>query len=299
MFEQDLYRTLARNLPGFGIFIYDVDLRYVMAVGDDILGSVDLIPADVIGQPVDQVPFPGPAESLERHFKAALKGEVIDFEVTREGRSFALRFAPIRSESGRVQAGLMTCHDVTETVRAREAMRALSLTDELTGIYNRRGFAVLADQQLKVLDRSSSGALLFFVDLNDLKIINDGVGHDAGDDALRATSALLTSTFRDSDIIARYGGDEFVVFTTDVGKDMDPVFRQRLKEAVGEFNRTSRFKLSLSVGSSYYDPEDPETLDHLISEADKNMYGRKKQWKLYGSSGTLPAVRESQFPRKA
>lgn len=293
MFEKDLYRTLAENLPGFGIFIFDDGLRYVMAAGNDVLASVGLVQADVVGKLVEESGFPtASSEDRVELFRAALSGEVKEAEVHRNGRTFALRFAPVRSSTQRITAGLMTCHDITETVRARDTLKALSLTDELTGIYNRRGFSVLANQQLKLLDRSCSGALVFFVDLNDLKVINDSVGHDAGDEALRAAAGLLTSAFRESDIVARYGGDEFVIFTTDVKPEMEPVFRDRLRKVAAEFNEGSRFRLSLSVGCSYYDPQDPAPLDRLISDADKSMYGRKKHWKLYGSSGAMPAIRE-------
>jgi len=292
MFEKDLYRTLARNLPGFGIFLFDHSFRFVMVAGDDLLSKIGLIETDLLGRTLDQTEFPATSSAIEIHFRAALEGDVRDLEIERDGRVLAIRLAPVKSSAGHISSGMLTCHDVTDTVRAREALRALSLTDELTGIYNRRGFQLLANQQLKLADRSCTGALLFFIDLNDLKLINDNIGHDAGDDALRAATTVLTSTFRESDIIARYGGDEFVVFTTEVPREMDHVFRDRLQKATVAFNEANpKFRLSLSVGSSYYDPEDPNTLDQLVVDADREMYDNKNYRRRNGSSGNMPAVR--------
>jgi diguanylate cyclase (GGDEF)-like protein len=85
------------------------------------------------------------------------------------------------------------------------------LTDELTGLYNRRGFFVSAQQQLKLANRYNKGIFIFSADLDDLKIINDNFGHKTGDSALVETANILKKTFRESDIIARIGGDEFVI----------------------------------------------------------------------------------------
>lgn len=290
--QDPLYRTLSENLPGFGIFIFDSSMRYVVAMGDEILGSLGLAVADVVGRTVDETGFPGSVDDLRGLFLAALSGSVMDAEIRRDGRVFELRFAPVKS-GVQCPTGMMTIHEITETVRARETMRAMSLTDDLTGAYNRRGFMLLARQQMKVLDRSEIGALLFFADLNDLKLINDAAGHAAGDEALRSTASVLASAFRESDIVARYGGDEFVVLASGVSRDMEPVFRERIQRAVTEHNSSSATRLSFSVGASYYDPDRPSTLDQLLCEADKAMYANKRYRRANGSS-QMAAVRPEE-----
>ncbi|MGZ3568836.1 MAG: diguanylate cyclase, partial [Thermodesulfobacteriota bacterium] len=103
-----------------------------------------------------------------------------------------------------------------------KVLLTLSLTDELTDLYNRRRFFVLAEQYLKLAIRSKKRLLLFYLDMDDLKSINDRFGHNDGDQALIALGSILKKTFRESDIIARIGGDEFVVLleSTDENDDI-------------------------------------------------------------------------------
>jgi PleD family two-component response regulator len=111
--------------------------------------------------------------------------------------------------------------------RNAELLQSLSLIDELTQLKNRRGFFELAQQALKVAKREQCSMGLFFVDLNGLKQINDTFGHLAGDQALRDAAKVLQQTFRDSDILARIGGDEFVALAR-VAADASAL-RQRLR----------------------------------------------------------------------
>ncbi len=106
----------------------------------------------------------------------------------------------------------------------RKSLLALSLVDDLTGIYNRRGFSALAQQELKKANRIKRGMLLLFADVDDLKKINDSLGHQEGDLALIETANLLKETFREPDIIARIGGDEFVVLAAETSADQAPIF---------------------------------------------------------------------------
>jgi len=91
----------------------------------------------------------------------------------------------------------------------------LSQTDELTGLYNRRGFISLTRSSLELAQRMGKSGLLFFIDMDGLKVINDSYGHEEGDIAIKEIANILRSAFRKSDIVARLGGDEFTVFTTD------------------------------------------------------------------------------------
>jgi diguanylate cyclase (GGDEF)-like protein len=160
----------------------------------------------------------------------------------------------------------------------------LSMNDELTGLRNRRGLMLLAEQQMRVSERTRQPFDVVFIDLDDMKKINDEYGHQEGDNALKDTASLLRSTFRDSDIICRYGGDEFSVIVIDdspkSGERDGEVHQpsERLLSAVEEFNRTSErpFKLSLSTGVSHYDPANPISLQQLLETADQGMYQAKR-----------------------
>jgi len=160
----------------------------------------------------------------------------------------------------------------------------LSMNDELTGLRNRRGLMLLAEQQMRVSERTRQPFDVVFIDLDGMKKINDTFGHQEGDNALKDTADLLRSTFRDSDIICRYGGDEFAAIVIDdspkaAGPDGDIHHpSERLLAAVDEFNHTSDrpFKLSLSTGVSHYAPANPIQLKDLLITADKGMYLAKR-----------------------
>jgi len=162
--------------------------------------------------------------------------------------------------------------------KGEEALLTLSLTDELTGLYNRRRFFVLTEQYLKVAIRAKKRLLLLYIDMDDLKWINDHCGHNEGDQALTDLAKILKRTFRESDIIARIGGDEFVVLLESTVEN-DEILMTRLYENIKDCNAKGLrpYKLSISVGSAQYDPENPISLDELLSEADALMYAQKRK----------------------
>jgi diguanylate cyclase (GGDEF)-like protein len=166
----------------------------------------------------------------------------------------------------------------TERQRRLTEIRAVALVDELTGLYNRRGFLALAQQQLRVADRLGSQLCQVFVDLDGLKQINDRLGHPAGDRALAETAQLLRETFRDSDIIARVGGDEFAVLTMDsVPGDAESMLG-RLADNVAAHNAWMNrdFAISLSTGLAHYNGASPSSVGQLLAEADSWMYAHKR-----------------------
>jgi len=167
--------------------------------------------------------------------------------------------------------------DITTRVRMEEALRAMLLIDELTGLYNRRGFVTLGRQQLKTADRAKRRMVLLFADFDDLKWINDTFGHLEGDKALIEVADVLKETFRESDILARIGGDEFVVLAIETNGAPVEVLTARLQENLEAHNAEGdlRYKLSLSVGIARYDPEHPCSIDELLARADKSMYEKK------------------------
>lgn len=166
----------------------------------------------------------------------------------------------------------------TELKNQAELLRTLSLRDELTTLYNRRGFQEHAQRQLLQAARTKRPASVFFIDLNGMKIINDTLGHEVGDRALAVTGRLLMGVFRESDIVARLGGDEFAVFAPDCDVDGTRSMRERLARHLDELNDAGSepFRLSISVGTAQFDPIHPAELDALLETADREMYERKR-----------------------
>ncbi len=159
-------------------------------------------------------------------------------------------------------------------------LRALSLRDELTGLYNRRGLFTLALEQFKSAKRLGNKLFLVFTDMDSFKEVNDNFGHDAGDKALREYAALLMRTFRESDIVSRLGGDEFVVLVANAANEenLDNIL-SRLYASLDRLNSVPDrpFSIKVSVGTAIFDPEKPIDIEELIAEADREMYKSKKQ----------------------
>src|SRR5712664_2968983 len=154
----------------------------------------------------------------------------------------------------------------------------LALVDELTGLYNRRGFMAIAERQLKVGRRSGKGMLLFFMDVDDLKQINDSHGHSEGDQALRRTAQALEITFRDSDVIARIAGDEFAVLAIEAADHSEATIRARLCEDLKSISaEESRYAISLSMGVARFNRRDSRPIGELMAQADKAMYEEKRR----------------------
>ena len=156
-------------------------------------------------------------------------------------------------------------------------LRHLAITDDLTCLFNRRGFFAAATHQLKLAQRNGQKLLLLFCDVDNLKKINDVYGHREGDLALIHIADALEQTFRDSDILARLGGDEFVVLATETSVQTSEVLLPRLEKALKKSNAgESRYQLSLSVGVARFDPKRAVSLGELMAQADEAMYQQKR-----------------------
>jgi diguanylate cyclase (GGDEF)-like protein len=190
--------------------------------------------------------------------------------------------------SERVGRGIETVrriHDLEAQVAQRTAeLRELALRDELTGLYNRRGFLTLAEHQLKARSRKGHSVTLFFADLDGLKIVNDTWGHEAGDEAIRTTARLLGETFRAEDIVARLGGDEFVVLAPDSSPHDARGLVERLRSA---FARAAEGRFGISVGWISVNPAKRRPLTEWMRDADSALY-REKQAKKAGQKLPQP-----------
>jgi len=166
-----------------------------------------------------------------------------------------------------------------ERHRVRSDLRHLSLLDELTGLHNRRGFVTLATQDVRIARRDKRTLLLAFGDLDGLKRINDTLGHAEGDQALRDVSGILRRTFRDSDLIARIGGDEFAVLVRSAEPNSVEVLRQRLNDQLHQFNRRARrrYRIAISLGFAQRGSASVASVATLLRTADRALYQEKRR----------------------
>lgn len=173
---------------------------------------------------------------------------------------------------------VIVSRDITERKLQEERLKDLAILDELTGLYNRRGFMALANQHLKQAKRAKRRALVIFADLNGLKRINDTHGHADGDRALIAAADVFNRTFRDSDVVARVGGDEFAILAVEADSNHLDNIRTRLQQALDIANRGNLhpFQLSVSIGVVSFDPDQHNTVEELMDLADREMYAHKR-----------------------
>lgn len=182
----------------------------------------------------------------------------------------------VKSEVGSATLVRAVRHAI-ERHRLFSALRSLSLIDDLTGLYNRRGFTDLGEQYLKLARRSGRGVTMVFLDLDRFKTINDSLGHHVGDRALLKVADILRATFRRSDIIARLGGDEFGVLALEAADESSEWLVERLRERVVEFNESSPepYQLSVSIGMAHHDDDPRVRLEDMVAQADSAMYREK------------------------
>jgi diguanylate cyclase (GGDEF)-like protein/PAS domain S-box-containing protein len=169
--------------------------------------------------------------------------------------------------------------DITERKRAEAAIHTLSLADELTGLYNRRGFLAFSQQHLNSLYRTNKGVVVVYADLDGLKIINDSFGHKEGDRALIKTAELLKETFRSSDVLGRLGGDEFTALAAVEPDGGVEKLISRLEQKFANYNalKLVPYKLSISIGMAKLDADSTQSMEDLMAMADLSMYENKRR----------------------
>ena len=169
-----------------------------------------------------------------------------------------------------------------ERARVEEQLRLLSLTDDLTGLYNRRAFLALAEQQTRHANRDKKPMMVVSADLDGLKEINDTFGHHVGDAAIVEAAHVLRKTFRKADRVARIGGDEFALLLTGGEAQFDGgELDGRLQKIVEKHNQKSGrpYEISVSAGFAYFDPAGTHTFEEWLHRADTMMYEQKREKK--------------------
>ncbi len=277
--SESRYRDLVDHGAGF-ITTHDLDGRMTMVnpaalrmVGyreDEIVGKTfrDLMPSEHHGEfhaYLRQILNEGISEGLLTLVK-------------KDGARIVMRYKNVLiTEPSGSSYVLGHAQEVTELLRAQAELKRLSLTDELTGIYNRRGFLTFADQQIKLEGHSgtSRGLSLIFADMDGLKAINDNYGHEAGSEALVDIARVLKSVVRGADIVARWGGDEFVILSIGAKDENAEVMIDRIRAKLDQHNAASSkpYKLSCSLGVVSLDGACD--IEEVVAEADERMYQDK------------------------
>ena len=223
-------------------------------------------------------------DTVRETMRQRLEGEINEIEYTvrgvkRDGKLIHIDVRSVRAEHNGRPAVLGTMVDITSRKQLEEALRTLALVDELTGLYNRRGFVSLAERQLSLARRKRQSLLLIAADVDNLKGINDRFGHAIGDQALVAAASVLRQTYREADIVARLGGDEFTVFPLEASSGSAPLLLERLDVNLQKWNERHQreFHLSMSTGTALLEGDLSKDVQQLLSEADSQLYQQKRE----------------------
>jgi diguanylate cyclase (GGDEF)-like protein/PAS domain S-box-containing protein len=264
-----------------GILILDADTGKIDDVNPFLIGMLGYAREEILGKELWELGAldieAGKVVCEELPRAAYVRHEDLQLK-TKDGRGIAVEFVSNVYLVNNRKVIQCNIRDITERKRLEEKLQSMSLVDDLTGLYNRRGFFALSQQQLKIAERTGQKVLLFFADLDNMKQINDRLGHQEGDNALVETATVLKQTFRKSDIIGRLGGDEFAVLAMDTSDETGDMLTDRLRNALEACSRleTAKYTLSLSIGVTRSDPENPPSLDELMTRADRSMYEHKR-----------------------
>jgi diguanylate cyclase (GGDEF)-like protein/PAS domain S-box-containing protein len=190
---------------------------------------------------------------------------------------------PFYDEKGKIEVLEGIGRDVTERILIEEKLKYLSLRDSLTGLYN-RAFFEQACRQFESEENNPLGLILY--DIDGLKLINDSMGHESGDTQLLAAAQAIKDSFRDTDVIARIGGDEFAVLLPNCKEEILRNAVQRTRNWIVKYNEANReIHLSVSVGHAIRN-QSTISLNDLFREADNSMYREK----LYRSQSARSAI---------
>lgn len=242
---------------------------------------------EMLSRPFSEFQLPEAAGHYVNAFRNCLIGEsIIGHETTYFSKNgdevyLEINMIPLYDGSGSIVGTQGTAFDVTERKHADELLQYISAKDELTGLYNLHTFMSMTEQQIKSAHREKKDMLIIYTGVDGMEAINEDNGQEAGDRLLVDVADILRKTFREADIFARTGGDEFVISTlvsSPKGKDL---IMERLNKNIEEFNagQGSIAQLSMSFGTSIYNPEQPSSIDDVLSMADDDMHEHKKSKK--------------------
>lgn len=277
------HRLIAENMSDIiGVFNADVSLNYVSPSLETVLGYR---PSAATSELVMSIVHPDERLAMSRAFELLVSRQSVQEKVegrlrTAEGRYlwFVVSFSTVLAADGQTLEGVVfACHDITARKEHDELMRLMVNQDPLTGVYNRRYLMDQLQARLARQTASRRGFAVLYLDLDRFKGINDTLGHDIGDELLCQVVERLQGGLRAHDLLARIGGDEFVIVLGEVDEDGARQIAERLCSRLQAGWELSCGPLSTtsSVGVALY-PRDGDSAHTLLRRADEALYAAKR-----------------------
>lgn len=276
--SEEKYRSLIESTDD-SVYMVDRDCRYLF-VNRQVLGRLGIEESDMIGRRYadfhnadDSFDFTGYVEKVFE-WNTSLSYE----HKSDNGKRCTLRtLSPILDpKTGEIKCVAVISKDITELKKTEEKLKYLSLHDPLTNLYNRAYF----EEEMHRLDNSRFELVgLIMCDIDGLKLINDTLGHEKGDELLMRASHIIRRSFRENDVVARVGGDEFAVLLPNTPRSKVEEICARIKSSIADYNKKNRsLPLGISIGFSIRSGPG-QSMAELYREADNGMYKEK----LFGS----------------
>lgn len=242
---------------------------------------------EMLDRPFSEFQLPEAAGHYVNAFRNCLIGEsIIGHETTyfsKNGKEvyLVINMIPLHDSSGAIVGTQGTAFDISERKHADELLQYISAKDEVTGLYNLHTFLSMTEQQIKSADREKKQMMIIYTGVDRMQAVNDELGQEGGDQLLVDVADILRKTFREADIFARTGEDEFVISTLVSSRNTEDMIMSRLGKNIEEYNadKGAAIKLSMSFGTSFYNPEQPVSIDEVLSAADDKMHEHKKSKK--------------------
>ena len=282
--DDDIYRELLDEAsdPVFS-FLRDGTYRYVnRAYAESVGKNMD----DIIGRKIWDI---FPREEAERRFETVRyvfdSGRQKAFEFKSDINDSAVYYLttvkPLFDESGRVSVVICMSKNITDLKHAEERLEYYATTDDFTGFVNRRTGLAILDKVHELSLRHGKSFTLCYVDIDDLKMVNDTYGHSEGDELISTACDAMRESIRQMDTVCRMGGDEFLILFPECDLADAELVWDRITEKLDAYNsRNSKpYKVSLSHGILEYSPSSRDTIEHLLKRFDALMYREKRDYK--------------------
>ncbi len=271
--SENQLRSLAEQMP---VLLWTTDLRlHITSNWGSCLPFSGMNAGELVGRTVSEyLKCEDTNTTPMAHHYAALRGESVQFEYRRKDRVLEIRLEPLRATSGEITGCIGVGVDITARKKSEEQILYQATHDALTGLANYREFMEALERELRRAERSHQSFGVLLLDLDDLKRINDRLGHLAGNRALKRLAEVMKGQCRSTDLAARYGGDEFSVILIDSDRRMAEHVAERIEACVR--NTQAESPITVSVGVAVY-PGDGRTAQELLEAADQQLYRRKKR----------------------
>lgn len=283
--DENFLRALLDTLP-LAVFYRDVNGRFkgCNSTFEQVTG---LTRARIDGKPSEDVLIEENRQLIVCDDEKLSQQSLVEYQsvfFTGDGdeRDVVVRKAPFYSVSGERLGSIGCIYDITEQVRLQDLLKNLSIKDDLTDLYNKRGFAELSTQAWTNALRNKLSTALLMIDIDYFKLYNDTYGHQKGDECLVSVANVIKrNTKRHSDVVARFGGEEFVILLPQTDFNGAHIVAKRIRNAIYNLNvlhekGAVNSRVTVSIGISVVVPENNDNIDDLIMQADSNLYVAKQ-----------------------